>query len=267
MPRNHILTNACTTVGIFEGKLLQQSRLLRTVYDHLFYRSMIRREIAAADLPRDARVLHIGAGAVPFTAAALAKAGFQVDAVDCCRHAADKAAQFLQQTSPDYHHRVRCSCAQGELINLAGYDAVWISLHVPCAAAIIQRLHRESPNTVVIWRSRSPLVRRMYPRTQFDAHCHIPATRRFRRWTGNVSHIRQQGGNCSLLHLPHGQAATIKTVPEHGDLPSMSLRAGKKITYLGRAAFGGPCIVCIGNRRIAVCHRLARQIRVQQETA
>lgn len=237
----------------------------RSMYNNLFYRRMIDREIARSGLQAGAHVLHIGAGAAPFTAAGLSEAGFRVTAVDCCPNAVCKAREFMNSwcsdaAEPCSRHIDFCLSA-GETQDYSSYDAIWISLHVPQAPEIIQKVRSQHPDAVIVWRTPANWLSWAYSPSDF------PEADSIRHFWGNRSHIISNSSDTALTELRKGDSAVCSSVPQHSDLPSLSIRPGKTLTYLGKAAFHGPCIVCIGTRRIAICPQLAAHIRVRREIA
>lgn len=261
MKPNHLLQYL---PAVLEKKL-SQHRVTQSMYSRLFYRKMIASEIRYSRLQPDARVLHIGAGAAPFTAVGLARAGFRVTAIDCCRNAVCMACDYITSASlrmkTDWVSRLECRHACGETLDIRNYEAVWISLHVPQAPAIIQNIRAACPDTVIVWRCPSKWVRWAYPRKSF------PRAHELRHFWGNRSYILKPHEEASLTELKKGDTAVFCSIPDHSDLPSLSIRPGKNLTYMGRAAFNGPCIVCTGSRRVAICPGLAGNIRVRRHTS
>ncbi len=64
----------------------------------------------------------------------------------------------------------------------------------------------------------------------------------------------------SLLHLPPGGKGTIIFVPENPLIHLLGLRAGKVLQLQCRQIFGGPLLLKVGERKIALSRSLASKI-------
>ena len=65
-----------------------------------------------------------------------------------------------------------------------------------------------------------------------------------------------------LNELQPGQQGVIRSVPEHSLLAPLGLRKGKNVKILIRQPFGGPMIVKIAEREVALSLELAKKIEV-----
>ena len=67
----------------------------------------------------------------------------------------------------------------------------------------------------------------------------------------------------SLPDIPEGSNGLIIEVPDLPLLASLGIRKGKILQCLGCQLFGGPMIVKVGDRQIALSRRVAKQILVK----
>ena len=70
------------------------------------------------------------------------------------------------------------------------------------------------------------------------------------------------GGSINLSELSKGEDAILVSIPEHPLLYSFGLRPGKMVQCCGYQLFGGPLLVKVGSRQIALGKKLAAQIKV-----
>ena len=73
---------------------------------------------------------------------------------------------------------------------------------------------------------------------------------------------RGNKNNFTMLNLSTEEEAVIADIPDETLLPSLGIRKGKRVKAKSLAPFGGPIIVAIGNRNIAVSRSLADQIKL-----
>ncbi len=64
----------------------------------------------------------------------------------------------------------------------------------------------------------------------------------------------------SLLLLPPGSKGTIIYVPDNPLIHLLGLRPGKVLQYQCRQIFGGPLLIKVGERKIALSRSLASKI-------
>ena len=72
-------------------------------------------------------------------------------------------------------------------------------------------------------------------------------------------------GKLTLAQMMRGEKAAIVYVPKQSLLPSLGLRLGKKLKVRGWQYFGGPVVIEIGDRNVAVGRTLAQQIELVSE--
>lgn len=70
-----------------------------------------------------------------------------------------------------------------------------------------------------------------------------------------------QYGRC-LEKQPPGSEVWIEGTPGHPLLSPLGLRRGRRVRVIMRQPLGGPLIVEVAGRRVAICKEIARQIRV-----
>ncbi len=109
------------------------------VYERLFYRRTLARELRLADLRPGASILNIGCGPFPYTALFLAEQGFQVEAVDCDAEAVTAARSLLKRRGFDHAIRITHRDASQDGNMQRRFDAVWISLNVHPKHEVLQR--------------------------------------------------------------------------------------------------------------------------------
>ncbi len=136
-----------------------------TLYGHLFYESMVQREMVAAGLSPGMKVLHIGSGRLPLTAMAMARRGMRVDAIDNDLRAVQVARRLVEHAR--LTDRVDVQQSDGTSIDCSRYDAVLLSLHVlPKRAAIFSVLQTLSPGARLIYRNPRGMCRCLYETIQ-----------------------------------------------------------------------------------------------------
>ncbi len=136
------------------------ARLFRW-YGGLFYGRVLERELRLIALAPGERVLHIGAGALPYTACFLAARGHEVDAVDSDPRTLARARAMVQACG--VAGRVWLLEQDGLRVAARGYAAIWVSLHVSPKGAILERLlHAASPGCWIVYREPRSWLRLFY---------------------------------------------------------------------------------------------------------
>ncbi len=75
--------------------------------------------------------------------------------------------------------------------------------------------------------------------------------------------LAEQQVNCrSLNELAPGERAVIISVPDNPLIYPLGLRPNKSLYCLGRQLFGGPVLVKVGDRQVALSRILAEKIVV-----
>lgn len=130
-------------------------------YGRLFYQRVVERELGLTRLEPGARVLHIGAGALPYTAYYLARRGYRIDAVDHDGQMLGRARQLLEATG--LSSRVQLLEQDGLEVEASPYCAIWISLHLRCKEAVLERLARIAvPGTWIVFREPRSWLKLFY---------------------------------------------------------------------------------------------------------
>ncbi len=68
----------------------------------------------------------------------------------------------------------------------------------------------------------------------------------------------------NLNELTPGQQCTVMKVPDIAILPSLGLRIGKTLNMITRSIIGGPIIVGIDHRTVAIDQNIASEILVKR---
>jgi ferrous iron transport protein A len=68
----------------------------------------------------------------------------------------------------------------------------------------------------------------------------------------------------SLYKIKKATNCIIESVPAQKILESLGIRKGVNIRVLVRQPFGGPVVVRVGQRDIAISHEYAKQITVKE---
>ena len=76
---------------------------------------------------------------------------------------------------------------------------------------------------------------------------------------------RSQDRYSTLEKIGEEESVVILSLPEHSLLPPLGLREGKRVKVKTRQPFGGPLIVEIDSRRVAVSKKIAGEIKVEYE--
>lgn len=105
----------------------------------LHYLRRVTHEAQAVGLRPQERILCIGAGALPFTALALAQLNHApVDAIDHQPELVTRGQQWLLQHA--CHQQVRLRCEEGRCVAASGYTLVHIAAQAAPQAAILSHL-------------------------------------------------------------------------------------------------------------------------------
>ena len=132
------------------------------LYNYIFYRKMIFKEIAAAELKPGAKVLHVGSGPLPLTSICLADSGFVVDAIDNDSAVVCTAIKTTKKFALD--KTIKFKETDGTEINCLKYDAVWISFIVQPKEEVIKKvLSTLKDGGKVIYRNPRSWLTLFYP--------------------------------------------------------------------------------------------------------
>ncbi len=141
---------------------------ISSLYSRLFYKDMLEKEFALADMQEGAAVLHIGCGAYPYTALYLAEKGCLVDACDCSSEAIENAQKLVE--GKNCSAKINLFARNGKVIDCSSYDAVWVSLNIyPKRRVILQALKKLKPEGKLIYRNNPLWVEKIFfKRSQVD---------------------------------------------------------------------------------------------------
>ncbi len=132
-------------------RLFSRNKSLFLLYGMLFYGKVLQKELAEKNLPQGARVLHIGCGALPYTAYYLARQGYSIDAVDSDQYAIAHAQHLIH--SLGLESQIRLINQNGMHTSSKDYDAIWISLHVTDKTKVLKKAVKQAcPGTWIIYR-------------------------------------------------------------------------------------------------------------------
>ena len=142
-------------------RLFSQNKKLFLLYGTLFYHKVLQKELAEKNLPHGARILHIGCGALPYTAYYLARRGYSIDAVDYDHNAVTRAQRLIH--SLGLGSQIRVFKQNGTHTSSKSYDAIWISLHVADKnKVLINTVKQARSGTWIIYREPRPWLSLIY---------------------------------------------------------------------------------------------------------
>ena len=84
-----------------------------------------------------------------------------------------------------------------------------------------------------------------------------PTTLQMAAWK---AHTHPTRSNISMTELKPGQQGVISKVPTTDLLPELSIRVGKRVNIITYSLAGGPILVRVDNRSIAIDLEIARDI-------
>lgn len=237
------------------------------VYYSLFYKNMIKEEALKAGLKQGSSVLHVGSGPMPFTAIALAEAGYKVWAVD-----SDIDSYLLGSTVVDkmgLKDQIKILNHQGEDLDCQEFDGIWVSLHVCPKAAVLKSLYQKmKTGAKLVYRNPVGFLKLFYPEVKISNINNEVLTKSKARFFGKeiVMLVRtDQASACiNLCNLQPGLSGVIQEVPTEPLLSPLGFRPGKKVLVEGFEAFGGPVIARIEGRKVALGRNLALGIKVNR---
>ncbi len=73
---------------------------------------------------------------------------------------------------------------------------------------------------------------------------------------------KQEQNTLSLAKLPAGASGIIISVPDNPLMYPLGLRPGKELQCRGHQIFGGPLLIRIGDRQIALSRTIAENVIV-----
>ncbi len=253
--------------------------MIGSIYRFLFYRSMVRKEILLCGLSPEDRVVHIGSGSLPMTALSLAKAGFEVVALDNDPAAVANASRFLRRSV--CQGKASAREVDGLEVDCGTAEAAWVSFLVYPKEEVLKRAFASlKEGGKLIYRNPVGLLSLVFPKVEPDTIAPSVPARRVRQFPGKetvvitkASGIKQEPmeksrhtsrlqGEVPLGSLRKGQEAVIATVPEVSLLPPLGFRPGKAVRIQARGHFGGPVFAEIEKRCVALEPALAGKVTV-----
>ncbi len=142
-------------------KLASRSPALTELYS-LPYRTVVQREIALAGISRGETILHVGCGAVPFTAIhAVRLAGVRAVALDCDPDAVRAARACTGRL--DLNQTIEVILSNAAVDVPGDFDAAIVALQAEPKEQILRNLLTAGPPDVrVVFRAPSPHFSRQY---------------------------------------------------------------------------------------------------------
>lgn len=228
-------------------------------YSRVFYGSMIQREAAQAGLAPGSRVVHVGCGRFPMTALALAGLGFEVLAVDHDPQAVATAKKVVSKSQ--YSSQIQVELADGRGVQYSDYEAVWVSLHVePKDEILLEAWKGLKVGGRLIYRNPRGWLRLFYPSTKMPVGEVDRERHRLGKETILVVKRDVPQGAISLEDLPMERPGILLSVPDLSLLSPLGLRPGKIVKVSSRGFMGGPLLLQVEGRTVALARGLARQI-------
>ncbi|WP_027340093.1 class I SAM-dependent methyltransferase [Halonatronum saccharophilum] len=134
-----------------------------SLYNNIFYKKMVAREIALGEIAKGSKVLHIGSGPYPMTAIALAQGGYEVVGVDNDPKAIRSGQRLVDKMGLSSLVKFKEIDALG--IGYNDFDLIILSLHViPKARTIEEIIEGLDKGTRVVYRNPRGLLSKIYPR-------------------------------------------------------------------------------------------------------
>lgn len=253
---------------------------LGNLYAKIFYKSRAESEIKLTDLDKNSSILVIGSGPLPSTGIFLARKGYKVTCVDKDDTAIKYAKKYLNNMKEDLG--IKIVKEKGEDIDYSNYDAVWIALHVSSKSEILSKALKEiKQGGKIVFRNPRGILKRLYPtidipsfggehkvREQSIEQESILIIKKKKDETMNIEKNRSEKYNAKfdknlcICDLYCGQEATILTSPNNLTLNALGMRYGKKIRFESKQPLGGPFLVSINGRRIAIDKEIAEMVLV-----
>ena len=147
-------------------KICAKYELFGKIYHNLFYRRMIQREIANANIKKNDAIMHIGCGSFPFTSLQLAMDDFDIVAVDIDENAVKNAKHVIQKWN--LSDKIKVIHANGLDMSVSKMNVVWIPFLVEPKQEIIKKYWKQlKPNGRIICRNPHGLLKILYNVTPF----------------------------------------------------------------------------------------------------
>lgn len=250
-------------------KLGCRYRKFGDMYYKTFYNDIIENELKLADLENDANIIVVGCGPLPVTVYHLAEKGFNVTGVDRDPRAIEYSRKFLDD--------VEFILDDGRNIDYSSYDAVWIPFHVEPKDDILCKIFREIKiGGKVVYRVPRNHLRFFYKSSKASLY----TNRHFSidHSIGKKSILAVKEKECdpdcrgddirkayscrSLKMMNIDEEATVLSCPDHSCLNALGIRNGKRVRMETRQPFGGPLLVSIDGRKVAIDPGIALNIKV-----
>ncbi len=243
---------------------------LGTLYSKIFYKSRVDSEIKLTDLNKNSNILVVGSGPLPSTGIFLARKGYNVTCADKDDVAIKYAKKYLSNMKEDLG--IIIVKEKGENIDYSKYDAVWIALHVSSKPEILSKALKEiKKGGKIIFRNPRGKLKKLYPNIDISSFNEEHKVTKQSIEQESILIIKDNKSekyndkfdkNLCVCDLYCGQEATILGSPNNLTLNALGMRRGKKIRFESKQPFGGPFLVSINGRRIAIDKEIAEMVLV-----
>ncbi|MCK8825984.1 nicotianamine synthase family protein [Fuchsiella alkaliacetigena] len=170
-----LIKGALKVVKSFEF-LGSKWRFFGQVYQRLFYKSLVEKEIKAAGLKEGMKILHIGSGPLPMTAISLAEQGYQVQGVDNDSQAITVASNLVKELELD--DKVSFNRTEGVEVDTSVFDAIWLSLHVHPKDKVLKEIIVDlKAGQRIVYRNPRGILSLAYPRLEPETLTNLPHQR------------------------------------------------------------------------------------------
>lgn len=242
------------------------------LYSTYLYTDVVEREVELAGLKPGSSILHIGCGSLPFTALALAGKGYAVAAVDNDPASIASARRFIDYHKPDAD--ITFIQDDGASVDPSLYDAIWVSLNVAPKGKVLKNLlTRMQEGAAIIYRNprkkKFPDLYEQILPERFGREYHhrrIPTDRVKEavcmRRVPFPEENHEDSSQISLEDLGTDRPARIRHIPDYSLIPPLGMRPGKEVIIHCRHPMGGPIVLSVEGRRVALAREFARQIVV-----
>lgn len=240
------------------------------MYHKMFYRNIVENELELADLEKDDKIIVVGCGPLPMTVCHLAEKGYDVTGLDRDPDAIRYSKEFTDG--------IKFVIDDGRDFDYSEYDAVWIPFHVEPKDSLLCKIFKEiKKGGKVVYRVPRNHLKYFYPSVDVSRytkdHCCV------KNKVGKKSVIAVKEKECQhscpdkkrctkmkthriLKTLTDGEEAIVKSCPNRSCLNALGLREGKKVKIESRQPLGGPLLVSIEGRKMAIDRGIAENIKV-----
>lgn len=137
----------------------------------LYYKPMVKKEIASAKIQEADKVLFIGGGPLPMSALLTAHyTSASITIVDCDQNALNNSKQFLSK----YNYPIELINAKGEYLSTEDYSVIIIAKQVIPKECVLKNILKQSrPSTRILYRSNHQILPSYHKITKKGSLCLI----------------------------------------------------------------------------------------------